>query len=502
MVGLACQLELLVLLVHLDVAAAGYAAGTHTTSNNGCVGGHTATNGQDTLRYLHTCDILRRSLQTNQNYLLALSSPLLSVVCCEHDLTASSSRRSAQTLAYRCSSLQSLSVELRVEQCVEVSRIDHQNSFLLGLVAFVNEVASDLQSSLSGSLTVTALEHVELLVLYGKLHILHVVIVVLEGVANLDELCVSLGELLLHLSDGHRSTNTSNNVLALSVDKELAHELLLAGSRITCERNAGTGLVVQVAEYHRHYVYCGTPAVRDIVVAAVYVCTGVVPRTEYSLDSELELLNRIGREVLAELLLVLSLELLCKSLEVSSGQVDIVLNALLRLHLVDELLEVLLTYFHNYIREHLNEASVGVVNESLKLRIGVACDHSVNNVVVKTEVKNGIHHTGHGCACAGTYGNEERILEIAELLAVDLLHLLNAFHSLSHDLVVDLSAIFVVLSASLSSDGEALGYGQTDAGHLGKVCALTAEEITHGHVAFAEHVDPLVCHWYIPPEFV
>ena len=164
-----------------------------------------------------------------------------------------------------------------MEQCVEVSGVDHQNSFLLGLVAFVNEVASDLQSSLSGSLTVTALEHIELLVLNGELHILHVVIVVLEGVANLDELCVCLGELLLHLSDGHRGTNTGNNVLALSVDKELAHELLFASSRVTGERNASTGLVVQVTEYHRHYVYCGTPAVRDIVVAAVYVCTGVVP---------------------------------------------------------------------------------------------------------------------------------------------------------------------------------------------------------------------------------
>ena len=39
-VGLAGKGELLVFFVHLDVAAAGNAAGTHTTCNNGSVRGH------------------------------------------------------------------------------------------------------------------------------------------------------------------------------------------------------------------------------------------------------------------------------------------------------------------------------------------------------------------------------------------------------------------------------------------------------------------------------
>ena len=36
-VNLACKLELLVLFIHLDIAATRYTASTHTTSNNGCV---------------------------------------------------------------------------------------------------------------------------------------------------------------------------------------------------------------------------------------------------------------------------------------------------------------------------------------------------------------------------------------------------------------------------------------------------------------------------------
>ena len=126
-------------------------------------------------------------------------------------------------------------------------------------MSLVNEVASNLESSLSSSLTVTALEHEELLVLNSELHVLHIVVVVLKNIANLDELSVSLRELLLHLSDRHRSTNACNNVLALCVDKELTHELLFACSRVTGKCNTCTGLIVKVTEYHRHYVNSSTP---------------------------------------------------------------------------------------------------------------------------------------------------------------------------------------------------------------------------------------------------
>ena len=493
--GLASQLELLVLFVHLDVAAAGYTAGTHTTSNNGSVRSHTATNRQDTLRCLHAGDVFRRGFQTNQDYLFALCVPSLSVVSSEDDLTAGSTRGSAQALAHRSSGLQSLGIELRVQQGVQVSRVDHQNCFFFGLVAFVYQVASDLQCSLSGSLTVTALQHVQLLVFNSEFHILHVVIVVLQSITNLDEFIVSFREFLCHLSDRHRSTNAGNNIFALCVDQELTHQLLFTGSRVTGKCNTGTRFVVQVTEYHRHYVNCGTPAVRDIVVTAIYVCTGVVPAAEYGFDRQLQLLYRVRREVCAQLVLVLSLELLSQSLQISSGQVYVELHALFFLHLVDELLEVLLTNFHNNVREHLDETSVGVVYKTLESRIRIALDHCSNNVVVQTEVQDGVHHTRHRSTCAGTNGNQKRIVQIAELLAVDLFHLLNAFHDLSHDFVVDLAAILIVLCASLSGDGEALRYRKTDAGHLSQVCALASEKVAHGHVAFAEHINPFVCHW-------
>ncbi len=359
-VNLAAESELLILLVHNDVAAARYTAGTHTARNNGCVRGHTAANGQNTLCNLHTGNILRRGLQTNQNNLFASVVPKLSVLSREYNLTASSAGRCAQALAGRSCSLQSLRVELRVQERVEVSRVDHSNSLLLVNHSLVNEVARNLQRSLSCSLTVSCLEHIELAALDCELHILHISVVILECFANLFELCKSLGELVSHLSNRHRSAHAGNNILALCIYKELTHKSRLAGCGVTRERNACTAVVTHITERHHLYVYGSTPRIGDIVVAAVNVRTGVIPRTEHSLNSAHKLLFRICREVLADSVLVCLFELSCKLLKVVSVKLDVLSNALSLLHLVDELLKVLLADLHNNVGIHLNKSSVAV----------------------------------------------------------------------------------------------------------------------------------------------
>ncbi len=76
---------------------------------------------------------------------------------------------------------------------------------------------------------------------------------------------------------------------------------------------------------------------------------------------------------------------------------------------------------------------------------------------------------------AGTDGNQQGVLVVAELLAGDLLHLLDVLHDLGHDFVVDLTAVRIILGAGLGGDGEALRHRQTDVGHLGQVRALAAQ---------------------------
>ena len=491
---LAAEGELLVRLVHGDVAAAGDAAGAHAAGNDRRVGGHAAADGEDALGGLHAGDVLGRGLKTDENDLLAALLPLDGVVGVEDDLAAGSARAGAEALAHRVRLGERFGVELRVEQGVKVARVDHQNGLLLIDHAFIDEVARDLERGLRGALAVAGLEHEELAVLNGELHVLHIVIVVLQRGADLHELVERFGELLFHLGDGHRGADAGDDVFALRVGEELTHELLLAGGGVTREGDAGAGVVVQVAEYHRHDVDGSAPGVRDVVVAAVNVRARVVPGAEHGLDRFVQLGLRVGREVLADLLLVLGLELLGELLEVGGGQFDVELDALLGLHLVDELLKVLLADFHDDVGEHLDEAAVGVVNKALKLGIRVALDHGVDDLVVQAEVQNGVHHAGHGSAGAGTDGNEHRVLEIAELLAVDLFHLGDVFHDLRHDLVVDLAAVLIVLGARLGGNREALRNRETDVGHFGKVRAFAAEKLAHGSVALAEQVNVLVAH--------
>src|SRR5699024_9116879 len=115
---LAAQLEVTIFIVHYDVAAAGYTAGTHTTSNNCCVRGHTAANGQDALCIVHTFDIFRRGLQTNQNNLLTFLAFFGCFFSSKYNFTASSTWGSSQTGADLFGSLQSFCIKLWVQQSI------------------------------------------------------------------------------------------------------------------------------------------------------------------------------------------------------------------------------------------------------------------------------------------------------------------------------------------------------------------------------------------------
>ena len=117
--GLAGELELLVLLIHNDVGAAGHAAGAHAAGHDGGVGGHAAADSQDALGGLHALDILGRGLQADQDHLLAPGGPLLGVLSGEDDLAGGGAGGGGQSRADDRSLLQDLGVKLGVEQGVQ-----------------------------------------------------------------------------------------------------------------------------------------------------------------------------------------------------------------------------------------------------------------------------------------------------------------------------------------------------------------------------------------------
>ena len=487
---MAVDLEGLSLFVDLDlvvVAAAGDAAGAHTTSNNGCVAGHAAADGQDALRNLHTDDVLRRGLQTDQNDLLHLAGLdlLLCFLSSEDDLAAGGTGRSCQTLADDLGCLQGSGVELGMQQGIQLLGLHAQDSLLLGDHALVHQITCDLQSGLSGALAVTGLQHVQVAVLDGELHILHIAEVVLQTGRDLNELIVHLRHLILQVADGGRSADAGDDVLALCVDQVLAHQLLCAGGGVTGEGDAGAGTVAGVAECHLLHVDSGAPLVGDLVHLTINVCTGVVPAAEDGLDSLDQLIAGILREGFALVLFVDLLEDADQFLQVVSRQVHVVLDALGFLHLIDLDFEQALRDHHNDVREHLDEAAVAVISETGV--VGLLCQ-TLNSLVVQAEVQDGVHHAGHGLTCAGTDGDQQGVLVITEGLAGDLLQALEVLEDVSSDLVIDLTAVCIVLGAGLGGDGEALRHRHTGCGHFSQTGALAAQSILHGDLVAAEGV--------------
>ena len=456
--------------------------------------GHAAADGQDALSGLHAGDVLGRGLQTDQNHLLAGSLPGLGILSGEDDLAAGGSGGSAQAAANGGGSLQRLGVELGMQQRVQVAGVDHQDGFRLGLVTLGHQIHGDLQGGGSGTLAVTGLQHVQLAVLHGELHILHIVVVVLQNPANLLELVECLGELVRHLRDGHGGTDTGHHVLALGVGQELAHQLLLAGGGVTGKGNAGAAVVTHVAESHGLHIDSGAPGIGNVVVPAVNIGAGVVPGTEHGLDGAHELLLGVGGEFGADLGLVLGLELVGQLLQILGGQIHVQLDALGFLHLVDERLEILLADFHNHIGVHLDKPAVAVVGPA-----GIAgfLSKNLHNILVQTQVQDGVHHAGHGGAGTGTDGDQQGVLLVTELLAGDGFQLFNIFHDLSLDLGIDLTAVLVVLGTCFRGNREALRNRQADVGHFRQVGTLAAQKLPHITVALGKQVNILV-HWNYP----
>ena len=374
-----------------------------------------------------------------------------------------------------------------MQQLIQALCLDAHDCLRRRNLALIDQIAGNLDCRVCGALAVAGLEEVQLALLNGELHILHIAIMVFQLVRDFHKLCIALRQVLRKAGDRLRGADACDDVLALCVNEVLAKNALLTGGRVASERNTGSGGIAHVAEYHRLYVDRGAPVARDIVHAAVDDCARVVPRTEHRLDRLHQLYLRVLREFLAHLFGINRLVTRDDLLEIVRGQVGIILCALALLDLVQNALKEGLAHLHDDIREHLDKAAVGVVG---KARIAGLFRKALDGYVIQTEVEDRVHHAGHGGTRARTDGYQQRIRFVAEALALLLLQLGQRLKNLRGDLVRDRLSLRIVIGTRFRRNREALRNRQTQIGHFGEIRALAAEQLTHVCTSFTEQINP------------
>ena len=202
-------------------------------------------------------------------------------------------------------------------------------------------------------------------------------------------------------------------------------------------------------------------------------------------------------EILPGMLFVDRLVGLTEFLETLCRNFGVVLHFVFRLDLVKRDFELVVFDAHHHIAEHVDQAAVGVVSETIVVgRFG----QTFGGHVVESKIQNGIHHPGHGDGSTGADGYQKWIVGVTKLLTEFPLQNANGLFDFVDESFWQLFAIFVVGCADFSCDGETWGYRKANAGHFRKIQAFAAHDAfadtTGIRFGFTEVVDPLMlfCH--------
>ena len=463
------------------------------------MGGHTAPHGQDTGRGTHAFDIFRGGLFADQDGLLAGSGSFHGSLGGKDDGADGSTRGSGQTLGQDRGFLLGGRVEDRVQDFIQLGRGDpHYGGLLVDHTLFYH-IGRHLQGGQAGALANTALQHPQVTFLDGEFDILHILEVILQFQADIVQLLIYIrhsffkryqGFVLLALGclvQRVRGPDTGHHILALGVDQPFAIELVVTVGRVAGECHTRSGGLAHVTEHHRLYVHSRSPVIGNLFDAAIGDGAFAVPGLEHAADGTPQLGFGGIREFHAEHFLDPDLEGLGEVFQLIGSDLGIALVSFLVLEFLHHAVQLLadalavgrldaLGFLHHHVGIHHDQTAVGVIHET---RVAGLLDHARKRGGAKADVEDGIHHTRHGGAGAGTAAHQQRVVRVAEFLAHDLFRSGKGVGHLTLQFFRITAAECIVFGAAFRRNGETGRYRHAQAAHFSQVGSLSTQELTH-----------------------
>src|SRR5690606_28591879 len=167
--------------VDLEIAATDDAALAPTARDERRVGGHAAAGGEDRLRRAHAFDVLGIRLLADEDDLPARSRLLDGFLRREDDLSRGPAGTGGKALRDDLGRALGIGIENRVEELIELARLDAQDRLLGSDELLLHHVGGHAHGRRPVPLSDAALEHVERAGLDRELDVLHVSVMLLEA---------------------------------------------------------------------------------------------------------------------------------------------------------------------------------------------------------------------------------------------------------------------------------------------------------------------------------